>query len=112
MGGPCYRPWDFEAKVRPSDDELANHLEYLFAHWANIAGSVLSVITRPLMFTGKKARRLLVEADSTATPPWGRWSHRSSQEAERRTFTHFRSAVNQAIAPHEVDHIEFIATAD
>jgi hypothetical protein len=112
MGGPCYRPWDFEAKVRPSNGELAHYLEYLFAHWSNIAGSVLSAVTLPLKFTGKKARRLLVQADGTAIPPWGGWSHRSSEEAERRTFTHFRNAVNQAIAPHEVDHIEFIATSD
>jgi hypothetical protein len=24
-GGPCYRPWDFEAKVRPPEEELAKH---------------------------------------------------------------------------------------
>lgn len=112
MGGPLYRPWDFEAKVRPSKEELANHFGYLSDHWANVVGPVMSTVTRPLAFTGKKARRLLVEAEGTATPPWGGWSYRSSEEAERRTFTHFRNVVNQAIAPHEVDHIEFIATAN
>jgi len=107
MGGPCYRPWDFEAKVRPPEDELAKHLEHLSADWAKIAGSSLSTVTRPAAFTGKKARRLLVEVEDTATPPWGGWSYRSQDEARRRTFTRFRSAVNKAIAPHEVDHIEF-----
>jgi hypothetical protein len=107
MGGPCYRPWDFEAKVRPREDELVKHLKYLSAHWAHIAGSVLSRVTRPEAFTGKKARRLLVQAEGAATPPWGGWTHRSSDETKRRTFTRFRSAVNKAIATHEVDHIEF-----
>jgi hypothetical protein len=108
MGGPYYRPWDVEAKVRPPEDELAKHLEYLAAHWVDIVGSDLSTVTRPVAFTGKKARRLLVQAEGTATPPWGGWSHRSPDEAPRRTFTRFRSAVNKAIDPHEVDHIEFI----
>lgn len=107
--GPCYRPWDFEAKVRPPDEELAIHLEHLSVHWAEIAGSHLSPITRPLGFTGKKARRLLVHAEDAATPPWGGWSFRSPEEAERRTFTRFRAAVNQAIRPHEVDHIAFVS---
>jgi hypothetical protein len=50
---------------------LAKYLEYLSAHWADIAGSILAPITRPLTFTGKKARRLLVRAEETAVPPWG-----------------------------------------
>jgi hypothetical protein len=108
MGGPCYRPWDFEPKTRPLEEELAKHLAYLTTHWSDIAGSGLSTVTRPMAFTGKKARRLLVQADDGASPPWGGWSHRSSEEAKRRTFTHFRSAVNKAISPHEVDHVEFI----
>src|SRR5439155_802976 len=57
--------------------------------------------------TGKKARRLLVQDEVAAIPPWGGWSYRSSDEAKRRTFTRFRSAVNKAINPHEVDHIGF-----
>jgi hypothetical protein len=107
MGGPCYRPWDTEGKVRPTNEELTKHLEYLSSHWADIAGSDLSTVTRPVAFTGKKARRLLARADATATPPWGGWTVRSQDEGKRRTFTRFRAAVNKAIAPHEVDHIEF-----
>ena len=44
MGGPCYRPWDLEAKVRPPEAELAKHLEYLSAHWADIAGPRLHLL--------------------------------------------------------------------
>jgi hypothetical protein len=107
MGGPCYRPWDFEAKVRPPEDELGKHLEYLASQWAVVAGASLVTVTQPMAFTGKKARRLLVCADTTATPPWGGWMYRSPDEAKRRTFTQFRAAINKAISPHEVDHIEF-----
>jgi hypothetical protein len=108
MGGPCYRPWDFEPKVRPHEDELAKYLELLSRRWTEIAGPTLSAVTRPMAFTGKKARRLLVRSEAAAIPPWGGWAIRSTDEAKRRTFTRFRSAVNKAISPHEVDHIEFI----
>lgn len=108
MGGQCYRPWDFEPKVRPPEEELEQHLAYLTAQWSDIAGSHLSTVTRPMAFTGKKARRLLVQAKGESSPPWGGWSDRSTEEAKRRTFTRFRSAVNEAIASHEVDHIEFV----
>jgi len=108
LGGPCYRPWDFEAKARPSFEDVAKYLDYLSAHWVEIVGSSLATVTRPLAFTGNKARRLLVYAERTAVPPWGGWKCLSPDETERRTFTRFRSAVNKAINPHEVDHIEFI----
>jgi len=108
LGGPCYRPWDFEAKDRPSSEDVAKHLDHLSAHWADIVGSALAAVTRPLAFTGNKARRLLVQTDGTAVPPWGGWNYLSPDEEKRRTFTRLRSAVNGAIAPHEVDHIEFI----
>lgn len=112
MGGPCYRPWDFEAKVRPPEDELAKHLEYLASQWAVVAGAGLVTVTQPMAFTGKKARRLLVCADTTATPPWGGWTYCSPDEAKRRTFTRFRAAINKAISPDEVDHIEFATEKD
>ena len=83
-------------------------MEILAAQWPQIVGKELSGITHPLDFTGKKARRLLVRADNNTLPPWGDWVNRSTVESERRTFTHFRAAVNKAISPHEVDHIDFI----
>lgn len=107
MGGPMYRAWDFEAKSRPSPEQVAKIMESLVSRWSEIIGSEIGSITRPLAFTGEKARRLLVWADAGFTPPWGGWSHLSKEESERRTFTHFRTAINKAIAPHEVDHIDF-----
>jgi len=79
----------------------------LLSDWSHIVGKELASITRPLALTGKKARRLFVSADAAFIPPWGGWSHLSTQEVERRTFTQFRAAINKAIAPHEVDHIDF-----
>lgn len=107
LGGPMYRPWDFESKSRPPSDHLAKLMETLLSRWPVIVGNELASVTRPLAFTGEKARRLLVLANAAATPPWGSWSHLSTQELKRRTFTRFRAAINEAIAPHEVDHIDF-----
>ncbi|MBK6631442.1 MAG: hypothetical protein IPG33_10575 [Betaproteobacteria bacterium] len=84
-------------------------MDILFSRWAEIVGNELANVTRPLLFTGEKARRLLILANATSTPPWGSWSL-STQESKRRTFSHFRAAINEAIAPHEVDHIDFTFT--
>lgn len=109
LGGPIYRDWDFEAKKRPSSEQVAQTLKNLRSHWSEIVGDEIARITRPLAFTGAKARRLLVFAVGSSTPPWGGWSHLSKNEPERRTFTEFRAAINKAIVPHEVDHIDFTA---
>ena len=111
MGGPMYRLWDFQLKDRPPTEQLQQHFSTLLSHWPQIVGQELADITRPLMFTGEKARRLLVYANPKATPPWGDWSHLSPQESQRRTFTHFRAAINKAISPHEVDHVDFTTEA-
>lgn len=111
-GGPMYRPWDFGSKRRPSQQEIARHFETLKFRWSEIVGSELAHITHPLAFTGEKARRLLVRADGSHRPPWGGWSYFSSVESERRTFTLFRGAINRAIAPHEIDHVDFTIDAE
>jgi hypothetical protein len=107
LGGPMCRLWEFEGKDRPPTDQVAEHLEILLSRWQDIVGPELARVTRPLVFTGPKARRLLVQADGTTRPPWGGWSHLSAVESERRNFTHFRAAINKAIAPQEVDHVDF-----
>ena len=84
-------------------------MEILITQWSKIAGEELSRITIPVTFTGNKARRLLIKAGAASKPPWGGWDHLSHAETERRTFTRFRSSINDAISPHEVDHIDFIA---
>lgn len=109
MGAPMYRPWDFESKERPSSEVLEKAIENLLGQWPKIAGKELCLITRPLAFTGNKARRLLVKANASSHPPWGGWDYLSQNESERRVFTKFRESVNEAISPHEVDHIDFLA---
>jgi len=108
LGGPMYRAWDFKVKSRLPSEQITQFMDILLSRWPEIVGSKLASVTRPLAFTGEKARRLLVLANSTVTPPWGGWAHLSTKEFERRTFTHFRAAINKAIVPHEVDHVDFI----
>ena len=107
LGGPMYRPWDFEAKARPSPEGLDERLKKLVSRWSEIVGEELGRATRPLTFAGKKARRLLVQADANVRPTWGGWHCRSRLESERLTFSRFRAAINKAIAPHEIDHVDF-----
>ncbi len=107
LGGPIYRAWDFKAKSHPSPEQIAELMDILLSHWSEIVGDEIGTFTRPLAFTGEKARRLLVFANGAYAPPWGGWSYLSTQESERRTFTRFRAAINKTIAPHEVDHVDF-----
>ena len=106
LGGPMYRPWDFTSKTRPSEAEVGQALSVLTDRWCSIVGPTLASMTRPLSFTGKKKRRLLVFADPKITPPWGSWFALASG-VQRRAFTQFRKAVNDAISPLHVDHIDF-----
>ena len=103
LGGPMYRAWEFEAKSRPSPEQIVEFMNILHSQWSKIVGDEIGTLTRPLAFTGEKARRLLVFANAASNPPWGGWSYLSTQESERQTFTRFRAAINKAIAPHEVD---------
>ena len=72
MGGPVYRAWDYDEKERPLLDEIGKHLETLISCWKDIVGPELAGACSPFAFTGAKARRLLVQADGAARPPWGR----------------------------------------
>lgn len=113
LGGPTYLPWSFETKTRPPDDVLDHHLRNLGSHWQETVGEELGRLTRPEKFTGRKARCLLVRADALVRPPWGEWNRLSAPGTpERRNFTHFRAAINRAISPHEIDHVDFAVDAD
>ena len=109
MGGVQKRPWSFETKPIPSDDTIKTATQVLSEHWSEIVGEALAAMTTPLRFTGEKKRRLLV-LHRDGSPPWGDWRSLSHVEGERRTFTSFRSAINSAITPHEIDHVDFTAS--
>jgi len=107
LGGPMYRAWDYAAKNRLTKEQLIQLMQTLQGRWSEIAGAEVAIATRPLGFTGERARRLLVLADNAVTPPWGGWACLAAEESKRRAFTRFRAAINSAIKPHEVDHIDF-----
>jgi hypothetical protein len=107
--GEMYRAWDFSSKARPDQEALTQALQRLAEEWSSIAGG-FSSHTRPLGFKGAKARRLIVGVCSDQPPPWGSWDSLSTIDSKRRIFTAFRMAVNDAIKPLEVDHIDFIIT--
>jgi hypothetical protein len=112
LGGPMYRDWDHETKPRPSDEELLRLLAILKKDWLSIVGVNLSNITAPVKFTGRKARRLLVQVIRPIRPPWGDWDKLTGDRGVRSEFTKFRRAINRALSPHEVDHIDFRLTGE
>ena len=61
---------------------------------------------KPVEFMGAKGRRLIVVVTSNAEPPWRHWDELADQ-SQRHEFAEFRRRVNDVIAPHHVDHIDF-----
>lgn len=94
-----------EPSIRPSITAITTARGRLKQQWATIVGVELARTTKPMRFTGRKFRRLLVVADPNASPPWGSW-HMIVKE--RASFATVRKAVNVAISPLVVDHIEFV----
>jgi hypothetical protein len=107
-GGPMYRQWDFQTRSKPDATTLTRLLETMISRWPELAGKDLAKITEPIEFAGTKARRLIIHADFSAPPPWGTWTELSFDEEKRRSFTRLREAINTTLAPHEVDHIDFV----
>jgi hypothetical protein len=95
------------SRPRLTTAEYQDAFGKLRAAWGQVMGEPLAAITEPYMFSGRKRRKLVVVVRGTARPPWGSWQAFSPVEAERRTFTEFRGRVNEAIAPHAVDHVVF-----
>lgn len=101
-----YRSDRYAVRERPSDEALSAALEVLKRDWRIIAGAELANVSEPSSFTGSKFRRLLVRVHSEYKPPWGTWDTLLNGP-EREAFTTFRKAINDAIAPVCVDHIDF-----
>lgn len=112
MGGPMYQDWDFESKKRPLDQELDTYLSQLVSGWGDIAPDSIALVTKPMAFSGKKARNLIVEYSTDNNPPWGEWDELSPDRDERYQFTILRRKVNEVIDPHKVDHITFSKAND
>jgi hypothetical protein len=97
--------------VRPSDEELASLTQKITNHWSEISGRD-SEFTKPLSFSGTKARSLIVEYDKDTLPSWGTWGnepggYHDQKFTDKSTFTALRRRINDAIHPHKVDHVVF-----
>ncbi len=97
--------------IRPADNELDKLIEKISFHWTEIAG-VDSEFTKPLNFTGAKARSLIVEFDTDELPSWGTWGnepggYHDQHFTHKASFTTLRQRINDAIQPHKIDHVVF-----
>jgi len=111
LGGPMYLPWKFEPVPAPDAATVKTALTRIMQIWADVAGE-LSRYTRPSQLTGAKCRRLVVLRSASAPPPpWGDWN-RLADDDSRRKFTKLRQSINAAIAPVEIDHIDFVSVSD
>lgn len=105
MSGDPYANRHFKPQPVLSAQMKIEVMERLRDRWKGVAGPIAE-FTRPLRFSGRKGRRLVVFAAAEFSPPWGSWSKIAVLSA--RHFTEFRRSVNRAIEPHEVDHIDFV----
>lgn len=112
VGGPTYQRCSCETQQRFSKNELGAILKTLQQKWnEELSDRILANATFPTEFTGKRGRRLLVKVIHPVTPPWGWWDA-LARGPKRRSFTVFRRQINQIIAPHEVDHIDFVCNCN
>lgn len=111
-GTPMYLHWRREPSPVPNAEELSRALGLLVDRWPALPPAEVTRITKPLRFTGRKRRRLLVAVITNhPRPPWGTWESLSYDPSRRRCFTELRREVNQVVAPHHVDHIAFLRWA-
>ena len=103
---PEYGEQVHEPKPKPAAEDIAVLLNRLKSGWMDIVGKDLGSRTFPMEFSGSKKRKLTVCADPAYAPPWGSWNS-LSRRADCHAFTRFRKLINEAIAPHAVDHVVF-----
>src|SRR5262249_34491866 len=97
------------ARKRPTPEERKRCFKSLASNWVEIVGEEIGRVTRPLRLTGKKGGRLVVYADANVRPPWGSWFGFAPPSPS--AFTKFRAALNKAVAPHKIDHVDFTTDA-
>lgn len=100
-----YSNWNKEPRKRPTDSEIVSCLRDLKEKWSEILDKDFGLSTAPTVFSGKKARRLLVLYKKDYLPPWGSWTDHLAKGLPSR-FTELRKKANKIIAPHEVDHMD------
>lgn len=101
--------YNTEPREVPSEKAVEGAVQTLTEKWSEIVGKEIAEMTTPIRISGRKKRRLIVAADETATPPWGSWITLTySGRDQKEAFTLFRVAINKAIAPVCVDHVDFV----
>lgn len=94
-----------DPRLKLSREERKRLCENLRSNWSAIVGEPLASRTMPLRLTGRKGRRLVVQADGAFKPPWGSWFRLSGNKT---AFTAFRAGINAHLAPSQVDHVDFV----
>ncbi len=104
-----YRPYEyytFDSKYKPSVEEVNTAMRNLLANWQSLLDEDFSANTKPLVFSGDKSRRLVVEYKPDYKPPWGSWANHLANGRPSK-FTELRQKVNEIIQPLAIDHIKF-----
>jgi hypothetical protein len=106
---PFYHEFKHHPKAaKPSSEELNNALKLLAENWSDILSPDFGINTKPISFSGTKAKELVVSYKPSYSPPWGSWvNHLANGKPSK--FSELRSNVNKIIAPLAVDHITFKA---
>ncbi len=105
----AFRPYEFytfDKKYKPTPDEIKTALQNLKDHWQTLWEIEFGNNTKPILFSGKKSRNLLVSYKSNYSPPWGSWTNHLANGRPSK-FTELRLKVNEIIKPVMVDHIIF-----
>jgi len=89
------------------DQEKLELLGKLTSNWHQILDASISESLRPVSFSGRKSRRLIIEVLEDVPAPWGTWTEIYEAISRKRKFTKFRENINRALSPHKVDHIDF-----
>ena len=99
--------WTSDPKPKLARDQAIALISLLRTNWAAVAGEQLSAVCQPVRFSGRRGRRLVVDCVIGSRPPWGSWQG-FSRHTPRTSFSTLRASVNKAVAPHVVDHIDFL----
>ena len=91
---------------KPIKEEMQHALIELANKWKELLDAEFSINTKPVSFSGKKFRSLLVIYQSGYLPPWGSWTNHLVNGKPSK-FTELRRRVNEIIKPLAVDHIKF-----
>lgn len=97
--------------IKPSIEILTELVKKITENWNQIA-EIDSKFTKPINFSGAKARSLAVEYDTDELPSWGTWGnepggYHKQNFSDKNKFSILREKVNKVIHPHNIDHIVF-----